>query len=80
MAAWADGVPSCRLQFNQRLADLAPNRESRHPIDGIILTKFDTIDDKASGAGVVAITALEGQVLEGSATNDCMEPLLPTRL
>ena len=33
-------------KFNQRLADLCPNPSQRHLIDGIVLTKFDTIDDK----------------------------------
>ena len=43
-------------KFNQRLADLCPDPAQRHPIDGIVLTKFDTIDDKVRavllGAGV----------------------------
>jgi signal recognition particle receptor subunit alpha len=34
-------------KFNQRLADLAADARSVHAIDGILLTKFDTIDDKA---------------------------------
>jgi hypothetical protein len=34
-------------KFNQRLADLAQDAASAHTIDGILLTKFDTIDDKA---------------------------------
>ncbi len=33
-------------KFNQRLADLCPDPTQRHLIDGIVLTKFDTIDDK----------------------------------
>lgn len=33
-------------KFNQRLADLCPDPNQRHLIDGIVLTKFDTIDDK----------------------------------
>jgi signal recognition particle receptor subunit alpha len=32
-------------QFNKALMDLSPAKEPRL-IDGIILTKFDTIDDK----------------------------------
>lgn len=32
-------------KFNQRLADLATT-PTPHTIDGIVLTKFDTIDDK----------------------------------
>lgn len=34
-------------KFNQRLADLAADPTTKHLIDGIVLTKFDTIDDKA---------------------------------
>ena len=36
-------------KFNRRLADLAPG-PSAHLIDGIVLTKFDTIDDKVGAA------------------------------
>ena len=36
-------------KFNRRLADLAPGHEP-HLIDGIVLTKFDTIDDKVGAA------------------------------
>lgn len=36
-------------KFNQRLADLSPTPEAR-AIDGILLTKFDTIDDKVGAA------------------------------
>ena len=35
-------------KFNQRLADLSPGPQ-QHLIDGIVLTKFDTIDDKVGG-------------------------------
>ena len=35
-------------KFNQRLLDLATSAQTKpHAIDGILLTKFDTIDDKA---------------------------------
>lgn len=34
-------------KFSQRLADLASG-PTPHTIDGILLTKFDTIDDKVS--------------------------------
>ncbi|KAL4443319.1 hypothetical protein ABPG75_011056 [Micractinium tetrahymenae] len=37
-------------KFNQRLADLCPDPTQRHLIDGIVLTKFDTIDDKVGAA------------------------------
>ena len=33
-------------KFNQRLSDLATDAATAHTIDGILLTKFDTIDDK----------------------------------
>lgn len=36
-------------KFDRRLADLAPG-PSPHTIDGILLTKFDTIDDKVGAA------------------------------
>lgn len=38
-------------KFNQRLADLSTAPEPR-AIDGILLTKFDTIDDKVSAAAI----------------------------
>ena len=37
-------------KFNQRLADLAPDRSTMRLIDGILLTKFDTVDDKVGAA------------------------------
>jgi len=37
-------------KFNQALLDLSTSRDSRRMIDGIILTKFDTIDDKVGAA------------------------------
>lgn len=36
-------------KFNQRLLDLSTSSKP-HAIDGILLTKFDTIDDKVSPA------------------------------
>ena len=40
------------VKFNRALYDLAPTSATRpHNIDGIVLTKFDTIDDKASLRG-----------------------------
>lgn len=36
-------------KFNRRLADLCPG-PAQHLIDGIVLTKFDTIDDKVGAA------------------------------
>ncbi len=35
-------------KFNSRLADLAQGHQ-KHIIDGIVLTKFDTIDEKVGG-------------------------------
>lgn len=37
-------------KFNRRLADLAPDPNSKRLIDGIVLTKFDTIDEKVGAA------------------------------
>lgn len=39
----------CR-EFNKSLIDYAPRGATPRPIDGIILTKFDTIDDKVCDA------------------------------
>eukprot|EP01026_Neomeris_dumetosa_P052879 TRINITY_DN4704_c0_g2_i3.p1 TRINITY_DN4704_c0_g2~~TRINITY_DN4704_c0_g2_i3.p1 ORF type:complete len:462 (-),score=70.95 TRINITY_DN4704_c0_g2_i3:107-1492(-) len=38
------------VKFNQRLADLAPTGTTPHGIDGIVLTKFDAIDNKVGAA------------------------------
>ncbi|KIZ06391.1 Signal recognition particle receptor subunit alpha [Monoraphidium neglectum] len=39
------------VKFNRALHDLAPSTATRgHMIDGIVLTKFDTIDDKVGAA------------------------------
>ncbi|KAJ9527693.1 hypothetical protein QJQ45_025967 [Haematococcus lacustris] len=39
------------VKFNRALHDLAPHTATtRHAIDGIVLTKFDTIDDKVGAA------------------------------
>lgn len=39
------------VKFNRALADLAPaGTASKHVIDGIVLTKFDTIDEKVGAA------------------------------
>ncbi|GFH09496.1 signal recognition particle receptor subunit alpha [Haematococcus lacustris] len=39
------------VKFNRALHDLAPpTATTRHAIDGIVLTKFDTIDDKVGAA------------------------------
>lgn len=43
-----DGVDQLS-KFNQKLADLSPSKTPRL-IDGILLTKFDTIDDKVGAA------------------------------
>ena len=36
------------VKFNQALSDFSPSKDNPHLIDGIVLTKFDTIDDKVS--------------------------------
>jgi len=36
------------VKFNQALADHSASDPNPHLIDGIVLTKFDTIDDKVS--------------------------------
>ncbi|KAJ9444104.1 Signal recognition particle receptor subunit alpha-like protein [Diplonema papillatum] len=44
-----DGVDQLKL-FNKSLVDHTPTGEVQRGIDGIILTKFDTIDDKVGAA------------------------------
>lgn len=44
-----DGVHQL-TQFNQKLADLSTTSTQTQSIDGILLTKFDTIDDKVGAA------------------------------
>lgn len=46
------------VRFNQSLADFSSN-EDPHIIDGIVLTKFDTIDDKVGAA--ISMTYVTGQ-------------------
>jgi len=46
------------VKFNQALADFS-NNENPHIIDGIVLTKFDTIDDKVGAA--ISMTYITGQ-------------------
>ncbi|XP_046442253.1 signal recognition particle receptor subunit alpha homolog [Daphnia pulex] len=46
------------VKFNQALADYS-NSENPHTIDGIVLTKFDTIDDKVGAA--ISMTYITGQ-------------------
>ncbi|KAK7871410.1 hypothetical protein R5R35_006111 [Gryllus longicercus] len=46
------------VKFNQSLADHSSS-ESPHLIDGIVLTKFDTIDDKVGAA--ISMTYITGQ-------------------
>ncbi|KAH6931136.1 hypothetical protein HPB50_022399 [Hyalomma asiaticum] len=46
------------VKFNQALADHS-SEESPHLIDGIVLTKFDTIDDKVGAA--ISMTYITGQ-------------------
>ncbi|EEH56116.1 type II secretory pathway family protein [Micromonas pusilla CCMP1545] len=37
-------------KFNERLSDLATDAKKRRVIDGVVLSKFDTIDDKVGAA------------------------------
>ncbi|XP_012254316.1 signal recognition particle receptor subunit alpha homolog [Athalia rosae] len=46
------------VKFNQALADYS-NASNPHIIDGIVLTKFDTIDDKVGAA--ISMTYITGQ-------------------
>ncbi|XP_076367225.1 signal recognition particle receptor subunit alpha-like isoform X2 [Tachypleus tridentatus] len=46
------------VKFNQALADHS-NQDNPHLIDGIVLTKFDTIDDKVGAA--ISMTYITGQ-------------------
>lgn len=46
------------VKFNQALADFSSS-ENPHIIDGIVLTKFDTIDDKVGAA--ISMTYITGQ-------------------
>uniref|UniRef100_A0A1I7WU08 SRP54 domain-containing protein n=1 Tax=Heterorhabditis bacteriophora TaxID=37862 RepID=A0A1I7WU08_HETBA len=47
------------VKFNQALADHATPGSEPRLIDGIVLTKFDTIDDKVGAA--VSMTYITGQ-------------------
>lgn len=46
------------VKFNQALADYSDSANP-HIIDGIVLTKFDTIDDKVGAA--ISMTYITGQ-------------------
>lgn len=47
------------VKFNQALSDYSPSQTNPHLIDGIVLTKFDTIDDKVGSA--ISMTYITGQ-------------------
>jgi len=47
------------VKFNQALSDYSPSKTNPHLIDGIVLTKFDTIDDKVGSA--ISMTYITGQ-------------------
>ena len=49
-------------KFNQRLADLAQDAATAHTIDGILLTKFDTIDDKVGQGSSIRTWHRNGQL------------------
>jgi len=38
------------VKFNERLSDLSADRDKKRLIDGIVLSKFDTVDDKVGAA------------------------------
>merc|ERR1711942_321970 len=48
------------VKFNQALSDYSPSKTNPHLIDGIVLTKFDTIDDKVGSA--ISMTYIPGQL------------------
>lgn len=45
------------VKFNQRLADLSPVGQSPRLIDGILVTKFDAIDNKVGAVLSMAYTS-----------------------
>ena len=47
------------VKFNRALADHSDSQKNPHTIDGIVLTKFDTIDDKVGSA--ISMTYITGQ-------------------
>merc|ERR1711981_849855 len=47
------------VKFNRALSDYSPSQTNPHLIDGIVLTKFDTIDDKVGSA--ISMTYITGQ-------------------
>merc|ERR1712198_789884 len=47
------------VKFNQALSDYSPSKTNPHLIDGIVLTKFDTIDDKVGSA--ISMTYITGR-------------------
>jgi signal recognition particle receptor subunit alpha len=56
-----DGVSQV-VEFNRSLREYAPNKANPRLIDGIFLTKFDTIDDKV-GAAVSMVYATSQPVI-----------------
>ena len=44
-------------KFNQRLSDLSSRAEKAKLIDGIVLSKFDTVDDKVGAAVSMVYTS-----------------------
>ena len=52
------------VKFNQALSDFSPSKDNPHLIDGIVLTKFDTIDDKVSqGFTGILITVIHNETM-----------------
>merc|ERR1712093_508353 len=54
------------LKFNQALIDHAQGFENPRRIDGIVLTKFDTIDDKVGAAVSMVYTTGQPIVFVGT--------------
>lgn len=71
-----DGVDQLR-KFNQALADHSDVNDP-HLIDGIVLTKFDTIDDKVSTICVLdhfyVICVEDVNIFKASSLEVCIKP------
>ncbi|KAL7676138.1 hypothetical protein ACOME3_002397 [Neoechinorhynchus agilis] len=54
------------VKFNRALADFCPGNQTPRLIDGIILTKFDTVDDKVGAAISMAYTTSKSIIFVGT--------------
>jgi len=50
------------VKFNQALADNSASDPNPHLIDGIVLTKFDTIDDKVNTLNLILLPPVYSKV------------------